>query len=175
VSFDAATKKAIEMAYSCSHLHPSKSPACDLSRSQGRGGDPILRFPCSPRQSFKARRASFSTMTGCGATSPTSTMAVAPYCVSSITFPLSIAPRARRRGYSTSATSVRKLFHAVALLKQQLGQAATKDMLPMQAGDVTETFADGGVLMRDTGARPGTSIEDGIREFVVWYRDHYKL
>ncbi len=51
-----------------------------------------------------------------------------------------------------------------------------KDMLPTQPGDdVTETFADVGTPMRDTGFRPGTSIEDGIREFVVWYRDHYKL
>ena len=50
-----------------------------------------------------------------------------------------------------------------------------KDMLPMQPGDVTETFADVGDLMRDTGFRPQTSIEDGIRDFVAWYRDHYKV
>jgi UDP-glucuronate 4-epimerase len=48
-------------------------------------------------------------------------------------------------------------------------------MLPMQPGDVTETFADVGVLMRDTGLRPEISIDDGIREFIVWYRGHCKL
>jgi UDP-glucuronate 4-epimerase len=48
-------------------------------------------------------------------------------------------------------------------------------MLPMQPGDVVETFADIGELMRDTGFAPQTSIEDGIREFVTWYRGHYKV
>jgi UDP-glucuronate 4-epimerase len=48
-------------------------------------------------------------------------------------------------------------------------------MQPMQPGDVLETFADVGDLMRDTGFRPQTSIEDGIRDFVAWYRDHYKV
>ena len=45
----------------------------------------------------------------------------------------------------------------------------------MQPGDVMETFADVGDLMRDAGFRPQTSIEDGIRGFVAWYRDHYKV
>ena len=48
-------------------------------------------------------------------------------------------------------------------------------MLPMQPGDVTETFADVGDLMRDVGFAPQTSIEDGIADFVAWYRGHYKV
>ena len=63
----------------------------------------------------------------------------------------------------------------VALLEKELGRTAVKDMLPMQPGDVTETFADVGDLMRDVGFRPHTSLEDGIRDFVAWYRDYYKL
>ena len=66
-------------------------------------------------------------------------------------------------------------MHVVALLEKELGRTAVKDMLPMQPGDVTETFADVGDLMRDVGFRPETSIEDGIRDFVAWYRDHYKV
>jgi UDP-glucuronate 4-epimerase len=68
-----------------------------------------------------------------------------------------------------------ELMHVVALLEKELGRTAVKDMLPMQPGDVTETFADVGNLMRDIGFRPETSIEDGIRGFVAWYRDHYKV
>jgi UDP-glucuronate 4-epimerase len=68
-----------------------------------------------------------------------------------------------------------ELMHVVALLEKELGRAAVKDMLPMQPGDVTETFADVGDLMRDVGFSPSTSIEDGIRDFVAWYRDHYKV
>jgi UDP-glucuronate 4-epimerase len=67
------------------------------------------------------------------------------------------------------------LMHVVALLEKALGRTAVKDMLPMQPGDVTETFADVVDLMRDTGLKPETSIEDGIADFVAWYRDHYKV
>ena len=67
------------------------------------------------------------------------------------------------------------LMHVVALLEKTLGRTAVKDMLPMQPGDVTETFADVADLMRDTGFKPETSIEDGITDFVAWYRDHYKV
>ena len=45
----------------------------------------------------------------------------------------------------------------------------------MQPGDVVETFADVGDLMRDAGFRPQTPIEEGIGRFVSWYRDHYKI
>jgi UDP-glucuronate 4-epimerase len=68
-----------------------------------------------------------------------------------------------------------ELTHVVALLEKELGRPAVKDMLPMQPGDVTETFADVGDLMRDVGFRPETPIEEGIRGFVAWYRDHYKV
>jgi UDP-glucuronate 4-epimerase len=67
------------------------------------------------------------------------------------------------------------LMHVVALLEKALGRTAVKAMLPMQPGDVTETFADVADLMRDTGLKPETSIEDGIADFVAWYRDHYKV
>ena len=63
----------------------------------------------------------------------------------------------------------------VAVLERELGRAAVREMLPMQPGDVTETFADVTELMRDTGFRPQTSIEDGLRNFVAWYRDHYGI
>jgi UDP-glucuronate 4-epimerase len=67
------------------------------------------------------------------------------------------------------------LMHVVALLEKVLGRTAVKDMLPMQPGDVAETFADVTDLMRDTGLKPEISIEDGIADFVAWYRDHYKV
>jgi UDP-glucuronate 4-epimerase len=67
------------------------------------------------------------------------------------------------------------LMHVVAVLEKELGRKATKEMLPMQPGDVTETFADISDLMRDTGFVPQTSIEVGIRHFAAWYRGHYKV
>ena len=57
----------------------------------------------------------------------------------------------------------------------EIGREAIKEMLPMQPGDVTETFADVGDLVRDVGFRPATLIADGIRDFVAWYRNHYRI
>jgi len=82
--------------------------------------------------------------------------------------------RAPAQLYNVGNHRPEELMRVVALLEKELGRTALKDMLPMQPGDVTETFADVGDLMRDIGFRPETSIEDGIRHFVAWYRGHYK-
>src|ERR1700712_2099174 len=79
------------------------------------------------------------------------------------------------RVYNVGNNHPEELTHVVAVLEQELGRAAVREMLPMQPGDVTETFADVTELMRDTGFRPQTSIEDGLRAFVAWYRDHYRI
>jgi len=79
------------------------------------------------------------------------------------------------RVYNVGNHHPEEITHVVAVLEKALGRAAVKDMLPMQPGDVVETFADVGDLMRDVGFRPQTSIEDGIRDFVAWYRDYYKV
>jgi len=77
------------------------------------------------------------------------------------------------RIYNVCNQHPEELMALVALLEKELGRVAVKDMLPMQPGDVTETFADVGDLIRDVGFRPQTSLEDGIRGFVAWYRGHY--
>jgi UDP-glucuronate 4-epimerase len=79
------------------------------------------------------------------------------------------------RIYNVGNNRPEELMHVVAVLEQELGRKAVKQMLPMQPGDVMETFADIDDLARDTGFRPQTSIEDGIRNFVAWYRNHYDL
>jgi UDP-glucuronate 4-epimerase len=66
-------------------------------------------------------------------------------------------------------------MHVIALLEKELGRTAVKEMLPMQPGDVLETFADVGDLIRDTGFSPATPIEDGIHKFIAWYRAHYRI
>ena len=79
------------------------------------------------------------------------------------------------RLYNIGNNRPEELLHVVSLLEKELGRTARKEMLPMQPGDVWETFADIEELTRDTGFRPSTSIEDGVRDFVAWYRDHYKV
>jgi UDP-glucuronate 4-epimerase len=85
------------------------------------------------------------------------------------------AGSAPSRIYNIGNQHPEDLMHVVALLEKALGRTAVKEMLPMQPGDVTETFADVADLMRDTGLKPETSIEDGIADFVAWYRDHYEV
>ncbi len=67
------------------------------------------------------------------------------------------------------------LMHLIETLERELGVTATKNLLPMQAGDVPATFADVDDLVRDTGFKPATSIEDGVARFVRWYRDFYQV
>lgn len=78
------------------------------------------------------------------------------------------------RIYNVGNNHPEELFHVVAVLEKELGRAAVKDMLPMQPGDMMETFADIESLTRDTGLSPRTSIEEGIRRFVGWYREYYR-
>src|SRR3989440_5087484 len=79
------------------------------------------------------------------------------------------------RIYNVGNQHPEELLHVVALLEKELGRKAVKDMLPMQPGDVMETYADTGDLMRDVDFKPQTSLEDGIRDFVAWYRGHYNV
>lgn len=67
------------------------------------------------------------------------------------------------------------LMHCIEVLENALGRVAEKNFLPMQDGDVPETFADVDDLTRDVGYRPRTSIETGISRFVEWYRDYYQV
>jgi UDP-glucuronate 4-epimerase len=66
------------------------------------------------------------------------------------------------------------LLEFIHILEKQLGRKAKLNLLPIQPGDVPRTFADIDDLMRDVGFKPLTSIEDGIRQFVEWYREYYK-
>ena len=60
------------------------------------------------------------------------------------------------------------------MLEAKLGRKAEKILLPLQPGDVPDTYADVEELVRDTGYSPSTPIETGIGRFVDWYRDFYK-
>lgn len=66
-----------------------------------------------------------------------------------------------------------ELLEFIATLEKCLGHTAEKQFLPMQAGDVPETYADVDDLMRDVGFRPSTPLSVGIARFVEWYRGYY--
>jgi UDP-glucuronate 4-epimerase len=66
-----------------------------------------------------------------------------------------------------------KLMDFVAALESSLGIEAKKNFMPMQAGDVYQTYADTSDLFEVTGYQPKMSVEQGVDEFVKWYRDFY--
>ena len=65
-----------------------------------------------------------------------------------------------------------EVAYVVELLERELETTAEKKLLPMQAGDVTETRANVDALMRDFGFRPDTPIEEGVRRFMAWFREY---
>ena len=66
-----------------------------------------------------------------------------------------------------------QLLDYIELLEQALGRKAVRNLLPLQPGDVPDTFADVDALARDVGYRPSTPVEVGVRRFVDWYRHYY--
>ena len=63
----------------------------------------------------------------------------------------------------------------ITVLEKAIGREAEKNFMPMQPGDVYETYADVTELMKDVGFKPSTSIETGIQNFADWYlKDYYK-
>jgi len=67
-----------------------------------------------------------------------------------------------------------ELLRYIEVLEHNLGRKARMEMLPLQAGDVPDTEADVGELASAVGYRPKVSVEEGVAEFVKWYRAYYK-
>ncbi|CAM7824135.1 VI polysaccharide biosynthesis protein vipB/tviC [Atlantibacter hermannii] len=80
----------------------------------------------------------------------------APYCV-----------------YNIGNSAPVALLDYISALEKALGKSAIKNMLPMQPGDVLETSADTQALYKVIGFRPQTSVEEGVKQFVSWYKQFY--
>jgi len=82
--------------------------------------------------------------------------------------------RAPYRLYNIGNNRPVELLHYIGALEQRLGRKAEMNLLPLQAGDVPDTWADIEDLTRDVGYTPATPIEEGIGAFVDWYLEFYK-
>lgn len=67
------------------------------------------------------------------------------------------------------------LMYFIELIEKELGKTAKKNMLPMQLGDVEATFADIEKAKKILGYSPQTRIEQGVKNFIAWYKDYYKI
>jgi UDP-glucuronate 4-epimerase len=76
------------------------------------------------------------------------------------------------RVYNIGNNAPVQLLRYVEAIEKAVGKTAIKELLPLQAGDLLDTYADIEDLVRDFDYKPGTSVEDGVKRFVDWYRSY---
>jgi UDP-glucuronate 4-epimerase len=180
ISLYAATKKANElMAYTYSHLYKIPTTGLRFFTVYGPWGRPDMAYfsftrailSGTPIQVFNHgdMRRDFTyiddIVEGIQRVMyriPTKT-AIAPSETSETPYAL----------YNIGNNQPANLLDFIAILEKQIGITATKDFLPLQPGDLPETYADIENLVIDTGFRPKTSLEVGLQHFVDWYRSYY--
>ena len=79
------------------------------------------------------------------------------------------------RLYNIGNNNPVELMYLIEVIEKALGKTAEKQMMPIQPGDVPETYADVDALVADVGFKPATSIEDGVHKFIDWYRSFYRI
>ena len=79
------------------------------------------------------------------------------------------------RTYNLGNHHPERLLDFIAVIERILGATATKQLLPMQPGDVAESYADIEAARRDLGFEPKTAIETGLNNFVTWYKEYHGL
>ena len=89
--------------------------------------------------------------------------------------PTAASSTAPYRVYNIGNHQPIELARYIEVIEECLGKRAVKNLLPMQPGDVADTYADVAELTRDTGYSPSTPVEVGVRRFVDWYRDFYPV
>jgi UDP-glucuronate 4-epimerase len=81
--------------------------------------------------------------------------------------------KAPHRLYNIGNNNSEELGRMIALLEEACGRTAEKNIMPMQPGDVRDTYADISAIQRDLGFQPSTKIDVGIPRFVEWYRSYH--
>jgi UDP-glucuronate 4-epimerase len=79
------------------------------------------------------------------------------------------------RLYNIGNNSPVELMYFIELIEKNLNKKAEKNYLPLQPGDVPETYANVDALIDYVGYSPSTPIESGIENFIKWYKDYYKV
>ena len=88
--------------------------------------------------------------------------------------PEEIETGAKYKVYDIGNNKPEKLMDYIQTLEKHLGREAKKEFLPMQPGDVYQTYADVSDLMHDFNFKPSTSIDEGLGKFVTWFKEYYR-
>jgi UDP-glucuronate 4-epimerase len=184
VSIYAVSKKANEqMAHAYSHLYALPATGLRLFTVYGPWGRPdmaMYAFAASILQGKPIRLFNFGEMRRDFTYIDDVTEAVvrlldrpaAPNPAWKAEPPDPASSAAPWRIYNVGNSRPVEIARIVSLLEAELGRSAVRELVAMQPGDVAETCADVTDLERDTGFRPSTPIEEGVRRFAVWYRAH---
>ncbi|PCE62585.1 NAD-dependent epimerase [Sediminicola luteus] len=86
-----------------------------------------------------------------------------------------VTNRKKYKLYNIGNNDSVKLMDFIKAIESNFGMVAQKEMLPMQPGDVPRTWADVSDLMRDYGYAPNTTVEEGVKKFVDWYKDYHQV
>jgi UDP-glucuronate 4-epimerase len=79
------------------------------------------------------------------------------------------------RVYNIGNNKPVELLRFIEIIEEKLGKKAIKNFLPLQDGDVPETYADVNDLIREIDFKPATPIEEGVSNFVEWYKEYYQV
>ena len=187
VSLYAATKKANElMAHTYSHLFGLPTTGLRFFTVYGPWGRPdmaLFKFTRAiltgqPVQLFNGghHRRDFTFISDIvDGVIGTLDQVAAPDAAFDPTHPNPGSARAPWRVYNIGSNRPIDLIRYLELIEDACGQKAQIESLPMQAGDVEATHADVSALQRAIGYAPRVTVEEGIPQFVAWYRDYYQL
>lgn len=175
VSLYAATKKANElMAHSYAHLYGLPATGLRFFTVYGPWGRPDMAYWTFTEKILKGE-----TLPIFNHGKMKRDFTYIDDIVNGVTAVLANPPAAAEgsppyRVYNIGNHRSEPLMGLVEALESSLGVKAEIEMLPMQAGDVKETFADIDPIRRDVGYEPTTALNEGIPKFIEWYRDYFK-
>ena len=175
ISLYAATKKSDElMAYTYSHLYGIPATGLRFFTVYGPFGRPDMAYF---KFTNKIRRGEAIQIYNNGDMYRDFTYV--DDIVTGIEHMLCNPPKANELGdrykvYNIGNNKPEKLMHFIEVLEHAIGKTAKKEFLPMQPGDVYQTYADVSELERDFDFKPATTIEEGLGKFAEWYKDYYK-
>lgn len=176
ISLYAATKKSNElMAYTYSHLYGIPSTGLRFFTVYGPYGRPDMAY-----FSFTQKIMKGETIKIFNNGDMYRDFTYVDDIVKGIENMLCNPPEADENGdratvYNIGNNSPEKLMYFIETLEKALGKTAQKEFLPMQPGDVYQTYADVTPLIEKYGFKPSTSIEDGLARFVEWYKEYYNV
>lgn len=176
ISLYAATKKSDElMAYTYSHLYDIPATGLRFFTVYGPYGRPDMAYF---KFANKIRKGEPIQIYNHGDMYRDFTYV--DDIVTGIEHMLCNPPKANELGnlykvYNIGNHKPEQLMHFIEVLEQALGQKAEKEYLPMQPGDVYQTYADVTDLQKDFDFKPETTIEEGLGKFAVWYKKYYDI